>query len=161
MNVFERRELIIERMTIRKFDTVFNLAHEFGVSKCTIYRDVQELSINGHPIQAEPGNGGGIRWFGSKRQFPFTDREMLAIKNAIAAASPEDKPVLENLIRENRKAEVERNDIFGLLENGKTQRALASELGITESHLSRLLSGQKKPGAELAKRISKLVEGDF
>jgi biotin operon repressor len=155
MNALARRERIIERMKIRKFDTTYNLAVEFAVSRLTILRDIQELSVSGYPIQADMGRGGGIRWVGSKKQFPFTDRQMLAIHNAIAAASPEDKLVLEDMLRENVKPEVDANDIFGILSDGITQRALAAELGITESHLSRILSGQKNPSAELAERISK------
>ena len=82
MNALERREQIIERMKIRKFDTAFNLAYEFGVSWRTIIRDVQELSCSGHPIVADMGRGGGIRWVGSKKQFPFTDMEVAAFQEA-------------------------------------------------------------------------------
>ena len=158
MNALERRAQIVERMKIRKFDNAFILANEFGVSAKTIYRDVQELSVSGYSIQADPGRGGGIRWIGSKRQFPFSEREMLAFRNSIATASPDDKRVLENLLLDKTKPEVEidNNDIFELLTDGKSQAALAREIGISKSYLTRLLSGERKPSAELAIRISKL-----
>ena len=155
VNALERRSEIIERMKVRKFDTAFNLAHEFGVSRLTILRDVQELSVSGYPIIAEQGRGGGIRWVGGKRSFPFTEREVVALHNAIATVSPEDKPVLENLIRERTKAMVDKNDVFKMLTGRKSQRALAAELGISESHLSRVLSGHKKPSEALVDKISK------
>ena len=159
MNAMTRREQIIERMKIRKSDTAHNLAFEFGVSWRTVINDVMELTVNGYPIQAEPGNGGGIRWFGGKRQYPYSDKTLRAINNAIALASPEDKPELENLICTNEKPKIDKNDIFGLLTGGTTQRALAAELGISESYLSRILSGQKKPGSELAGKITRLKNG--
>lgn len=74
------------------------------------------------------GNGGGIRWFGGKRQFPFSQRELLALHNAIALVSQEDKPVLENLLCKDIKPEVDKNDVFGILADGITQRALAATL---------------------------------
>ena len=161
MNAFERRQQIIDRMTVRKFDTAFNLAGEFGVSKCTVFRDVQELSVCGYPIQADTGRGGGIRWVGGKKQYPFSERELLALKNAIAAVSAEDKLVLENLLRDNGKPDISfnSNDIFKLLEDGKSQAELARELGISKGYLTRLLTGERLPGAELAGRISKYITG--
>lgn len=158
MSAFDRREQIIDRMKVRKFDTAASLASEFRVSKCTIFRDVQELSVNGHPIIAEPGCGGGIRWVGGKRQFPFTSEEITALKEAIATVSEKSRLALENLLRDKTKPEMEfdNNDIFGLLTDGKSQAALARELGISKGYCTRLLSGERTPGAELAERISNL-----
>ena len=158
MKANDRREQIIERMKIRRFDTAGNLAFEFGVSWRTIINDVMEISLSGNPIAAEPGRGGGIRWLGGRRQCPYSDGTMRALHNVIALASPEDKLELENLIRQNEKPEINRNDIFEILADGMTQRTLAAKLGISESYLSRILSGQKKPGAGLTERILKLRE---
>jgi len=159
MTVYKRRDEIIERMKVRKSDTAYNLSVEFQVSKCTIYRDIQELSVSGYPLICEMGHGGGIKWTGGKRNILFTERELLALHNAIPSASAEDKFVLENLISERIQtiAESSQNDLYGILV-GVTQRVLAMNLGITESHLSRVLSGQKKPSAELAKRILEYKE---
>lgn len=161
MNVFERRSEIAERMKIRRFDTAQNLAFEFGVSWRTIIKDVMELSLSGYPIISEQGRGGGIRWLGTKRGFNFTEREVCALHIAIAIVPEEYKSVLENLIRERVKvkATVDKDDIYGLLRSGISQRALAGELKITESHLSRILSGQKKPSAELVARIYEYRKG--
>jgi len=160
MNAIARSEQIIERMKVRKFDTAYNLAFELGVSERTIRNDVMELSISGHPIQADAGRGGGIKWTGGEKRFPFSTRELFSLQNAIVCASPEDKPVLENLIRQNIKPKFDRNGIFGILKSGITQRALAVKLGISESYLSRVLSGQRKPSAKLVEQISKYKEAD-
>ena len=164
MNALERRMQIAERMKIRKFDTAFSLAADFGVSHKTILRDVQELSCSGYAIQADVGGGGGIRWLGNKRDFPFTERQMLALKNASEdKATPEDRLVLADMLRDKTppKPEITNNDIFEFLRDGKSQNALARELGISGTLLSLVLSGRRKPSAELAERISKLREGGF
>jgi len=117
MSAFERREQIIDRMKVRKFDTASGLAVEFRVTERTIRSDVQELSCNGYPIQADMGRGGGIRWVGSKRQYPFTDMEVAAFHEAIACVSEKSKLVLEKMLRDNTPPEVEfdNNDLFELL----------------------------------------------
>jgi len=155
LTALERREQIIERMKLRKFDTAFNIAVECGVSWRTIIRDVQGLSISGYPIYADMGRGGGIRWVGSRRGFPFTEPEIAALHIAVAIVPEEYRAALENLLRERVKVKtaLDKDDIYGILRSGITQRALAVVLGITESHLSRVLSGQKKPSAELVERI--------
>ena len=156
MTAFERREQIIDRMKVRKFDTALSLAHDFCVTERTIRNDVQELICSGYPIQADMGCGGGIRWTGNKRRFPFTDRELLALQNAITAASPEDKLVLEKLLCDKTRPEVKmtNNEIFELLRDGMSQAELARELGVSGALISYLLSGKKKISAELAERIS-------
>jgi len=140
------------------FESARNFASMFSVSIKTIYRDIAELSTSGHPIQAEPGRGGGIRWLGGKQKIPFSESQMFAIQEAIKAVSPENKLVFEDMIRNSAITEVDKNDIFGIFTSGMTQRALASKLGITESHISRILSGQKTPSAGLAVRISACIK---
>jgi len=161
MTAYQRREQIIERMKLHKFDTAYNLSVEFDVSEKTIYRDVMELSINGNPIAAESGRGGGIWWLGGKRGFPFTKYETEALHIAVAIVPIEYKAAFENLLRERVKVKspLDKEDIYGILRGGISQRALAAELKITESHLSRILSGQKKPSAELVARIYEYRKG--
>ncbi len=55
----ERRRKIIERISFRRYDTMKNLAAEFGVSWHTIYRDIQVLSEE-YPVIVMRGNGGGV-----------------------------------------------------------------------------------------------------
>jgi biotin operon repressor len=146
-------------MKLRKFDTAQNLAYEFGVTERTIRSDVQELTCQGYGIQADAGRGGGIRWVGNKRGFPFSDTEIEVLKRLSENASEADKRVVARLITDRTpqaKPPFARNDIYGLLGLEKTQAQLARELGISKSHLTRILTGEKKPSAALAQKISAL-----
>ena len=60
MTANERRNALLEILCMRRFETLENLAFEFGVSKRTIRYDIEILSLT-YPIFAVQGNGGGIR----------------------------------------------------------------------------------------------------
>ena len=61
MNSIERRQEILERLCVRRFDTCKELADEFHVSIRTIQRDIKEL-ISSYPIETVCGRfGGGVR----------------------------------------------------------------------------------------------------
>ena len=55
----ERRRRIIEILNLRRHDTMQNLAHEFGVSRLTIYRDILILEEE-YPVVHTCGRSGGI-----------------------------------------------------------------------------------------------------
>ena len=55
----ERRNALLEILSMRRFETLENLAFEFGVSKRTIRYDIEILSLT-YPIYTTKGNGGGI-----------------------------------------------------------------------------------------------------
>jgi len=60
MKSFERRIELIKVLYRREYETINNLAFEFGVSNRTIRRDIDELSRM-IPIYTKPGRyGGGI-----------------------------------------------------------------------------------------------------
>ena len=59
MGPSERRRKIIEIISLRRYDTMSNLACEFGVSWHTIFRDIQVLAGE-YPLIVTRGNGGGI-----------------------------------------------------------------------------------------------------
>lgn len=50
----------------RETTTVEDLAHELGVSRRTLLRDLAALRERGMPISGEPGHGGGIRLEGPR-----------------------------------------------------------------------------------------------
>ena len=52
---------ILIELQIKGLMTAEELARRFGVSRRTIYRDVDALDASGIPICADPGPGGGIR----------------------------------------------------------------------------------------------------
>ncbi len=59
MTASERRNTIIEVLCLRRFDTVENLAFEFGVTGRTIRNDILTLSLE-YPIYTAKGYQGGI-----------------------------------------------------------------------------------------------------
>jgi transcriptional regulator with XRE-family HTH domain len=46
------------------------------------------------------------------------------------------------------------------LDNGLARKELAGRAGISESHLSRLLSGNRKPSADILFRLLQVIGGD-
>ena len=56
----DRRMQILETLIVRRHETMERLATEFGVSRMTIFRDLQVLSCS-HPITAQKGGAGGVR----------------------------------------------------------------------------------------------------
>lgn len=55
----DRRMQILIVLIHRKSDTMKHLASEFGVSRMTIFRDIQVLSCS-YPITTSPGGAGGV-----------------------------------------------------------------------------------------------------
>lgn len=55
----ERRQSLLEIICERRFETIDNLAFEFGVERRTIRRDIELLSIS-YPIYTTKGVGGGV-----------------------------------------------------------------------------------------------------
>jgi predicted DNA-binding transcriptional regulator YafY len=61
MGRFERALGILLHLRAGKEVSAFDLAHHFGVSRRTIYRDMEMLSALGVPVYAERGHAGGFR----------------------------------------------------------------------------------------------------
>ncbi len=60
MKAYERRQEIIRVLCKRRYETIDNLAFEYGVSRRTIRYDIEELAVS-HPIVTVQGNGGGVK----------------------------------------------------------------------------------------------------
>ena len=59
-NANERRQKLLAVLSIRRHDIVENLAYEFCISKKTVLRDVNLLSLEHNPVYTLPGRNGGI-----------------------------------------------------------------------------------------------------
>jgi predicted DNA-binding transcriptional regulator YafY len=59
VNANDRRLEILRVLCERKFETISNLANEFGVCIRTVKYDIEALSLS-HPICTTSGNGGGV-----------------------------------------------------------------------------------------------------
>jgi len=66
MNLFERRNAILNKLCKERHATAADLARMFGVSERTIYSDIEALALD-YPVQTVRGRyGGGIElanWF--------------------------------------------------------------------------------------------------
>lgn len=87
MSKARRLNEMIMMVNRKKRFTVRELAQEFGVSKRTILRDLQELSAMGVPLYSETGPNGGYRVL-KERVLPpiaFTGEEVMTVFFAIHA----------------------------------------------------------------------------
>lgn len=95
----ERRRKIIEIISIRRYDTMRNLACEFGVSWQTIFRDMQVLAEE-YPLIITRGNGGGVAlpkgYYVSQKY--LTPKQENAIRRNLDVVYPEDRDTFESIL---------------------------------------------------------------
>lgn len=97
--LFEITYLLIERGRI----TAEELARHFEVSKRTIYRDIDALSLAGIPVYTEKGKGGGIRilpeFVLDKSLFSKEEQQQLVthFQSLAALGTPDTQSVLNKL----------------------------------------------------------------
>lgn len=95
----ERRRKIIERISFRRYDTMKNLAAEFGVSWHTIYRDIQVLSEE-YPVIVMRGNGGGVAlpegYYISQKH--LTPKQADAIRRNLPVVQEQDRESFESIL---------------------------------------------------------------
>lgn len=96
----ERRNAILEVLCMRRFDTLENLAFEFGVSKRTIRYDIEILSLT-YPIYTVQGNGGGIhvddQYRLGKNYLKAEQQELL--ERLLPGLKGKDAEVMESIIK--------------------------------------------------------------
>ena len=98
MDCYERRQLLLDTLSIRRFDTIDNLAAEFGVSERTIRYDLECLSCFA-PIYTYKGKYGGVKvadGYYCSRTY-LTDEQKTALVNVINGDTP-NIPVLESIL---------------------------------------------------------------
>lgn len=100
MTASERRQAILEVLSLRRHETRENLANEFGVSKRTIEYDVFELSLS-YPVFTTQGNGGGIHVVdGFRLDRPrMNDKQTALLQKVLLTLSGEDKETMETIIK--------------------------------------------------------------
>lgn len=95
----ERRRKIIEIISIRRYDTMRNLACEFGVSWQTIFRDMQVLAGE-YPLIITRGNGGGVAlpkgYYVSRRYLTLKQED--AIRRNLDVVNREDRAIFESIL---------------------------------------------------------------
>ena len=98
MDYKNRRQLLLEVLCIRRYDTIDNLAAEFGVSRRTVRYDLECLSCFA-PIYTYKGKYGGVKvadGYYCSRTY-LTDEQKTALVNVINGDTP-NIPVLESIL---------------------------------------------------------------
>lgn len=100
MTANERRNAIIERLCLRRYDKADNLAFEFNVSRRTIVNDLLILSTE-YPIYTVQGNGGGVyvdaNYRLGKSYLKSNEQELL--EKLLPSLSGEDAETMKNILR--------------------------------------------------------------
>lgn len=112
MGAIERRYEIMRILCRRRYETITNLAREFGVSQRTILRDIAELSL-AEPIYTQCGRYGGVyvldsykmeRMYMSEKELSVLHRlSTSAAKKEVCVLSEEEKKILHLIISQYTK----------------------------------------------------------
>lgn len=117
MGTAERRYQIMKILCRRRYETMNNLASEFGVSVRTIQRDVESLSGT-EPIYTQCGKYGGgvyvVEGYSMDRMY-MTDSELNVLQKLFLAAdhnpsllTTEEKTLLKHLISQYSKPKIKK-----------------------------------------------------
>lgn len=98
-SALDRRQAMLELLSDRRQETVANLMSEFGVSRCTVLRDIETLSCSA-PIFTVQGNGGGVRvadgyYYG--RRYLHSDQEAL-LRKLMPGLQPDEQKTIQSII---------------------------------------------------------------
>ena len=98
-SALERRQQMLEYLSDHRFTTYSELASEFGISRRTAVRDIEELTCSA-PIFTVQGNGGGIRvadgWYIGRR-YLHEDQEAL-LRKLLPGLQLEDQKTMERIL---------------------------------------------------------------
>ena len=111
MTANARRQEIVEILSDRRSEKIENLMSEFNVSRSTIKRDIEELSLS-YPIYSVSGNGGGIRvadgWYSNRRYLkPVQEELLIKLKSGL---QPDDIQVMESILAAFATPKIDRKD---------------------------------------------------
>ena len=98
-SALDRRQAMLELLSDRRQETVANLMSEFGVSRCTVLRDIEILMCSA-PIFTVQGNGGGVRvadgyYYG--RRYLHKEQEEL-LRRLMDGLQPGDRKTMESIL---------------------------------------------------------------
>jgi len=101
VTAYERREELKRIMTMRRRDTIENLATELGVSPRTIERDIDMLSSS-FPLITIQGNGGGVQLMDHYHPYGrvLTRHQVETLQNLMSKASDEERADIEQMLSE-------------------------------------------------------------
>jgi len=96
----DRRQLLLESLCHRRYDTINNLASEFGVNRRTIERDILVLSCS-YPLLTSKGSGGGVRVAeGFRLGMRYLTQEQFALlKKLSESLSGDDLVMMQSILK--------------------------------------------------------------
>lgn len=107
MTTIERRQRILEILSVYRSTTLQSLANELNVSLMTIRRDIEFLTCSA-PIYTILGNGGGIRvadgWYLSKTY--LRDEQEQLLRNLLPTLPEKDQQTLNGILQMFAKPKV-------------------------------------------------------
>lgn len=100
MKAYERRQEIIRALCKRRYETIDNLAFEYGVSRRTIRYDIEELAVS-HPIVTVQGNGGGVKVLDDYylgKEYLKSDQQNL-LEELLSTLSDEQAAIINSILK--------------------------------------------------------------
>lgn len=99
-SALERRQSLLEVICERRYETIDNLAFEFGVDRRTIRRDIELLSIS-HPIYTTKGTGGGVHVVEGYRlgKKYLTEKQEELLERLCSRLTGEDFETMQEIIK--------------------------------------------------------------
>ena len=101
MSPIERRQRLLEALSMRRHDTYGNLAFEFNVSKMTIRRDIEYLGCS-YPIETvHGGRHSGVKvadWLHHNKK-AFTPKESVLLRKLCSQLEGEDFDTMNSILR--------------------------------------------------------------
>lgn len=110
----ERRQGILDVLNSRRFDKIENLSNEFNVSRSTIKRDIEILSLT-YPITTIQGNGGGVKMFDGcyLDRKHFTQEQEMLLEKLLPSLNIDDQKTMIKILNtfavSNKKRRVDTN----------------------------------------------------
>ena len=100
----ERRQLILNILCERRYETMDNLALEFSVHRNTIRKDVEVLSFY-FPLYTTKGTGGGVYIVDGFRlgMKYLTDKQSEVLERLSKAVGEKDAEILQSIIKTFKK----------------------------------------------------------
>lgn len=100
----ERRMSILEYLCEKRFETIENLAFEFEVSRSTIKRDIEILSIS-YPLYTKSGIGGGVSVLDDFRlgKKYLSDEQSELLERLLKELNGTDVKVMQSIITQFKK----------------------------------------------------------
>ena len=100
----ERRMEIVAILCERRYETIANLAFEFSVTRRTIRRDIEILSLS-FPFYTTKGTGGGVHTMDGFRlgMKYLTNAQSELLERLLTTLQGADKEILESIIKTFKK----------------------------------------------------------